>query len=236
MNSGTGSVAGREGVNFWLALAFPFQDGSWFKKILLPALIQFIPIVGILAATGWALEIVRRAVRGDAQALPALRIRRDLAGGLAVWGVILLYGTPLWLWLAAGVFSSVLLWRAKIYMAGGYFDALWRGIECGALPIALAAAMGVLAAVGRFAETGSFRSALRVREALAAIRAAPTVHLLAVLAWIPLGLLAALGVALCGVGAFFTAAYALAAGSRLAGQAQLAAAERVASGSVPGRT
>jgi hypothetical protein len=226
MDARTGSVPEQAGINFRLALAFPFEDKNWFGKILIPALVQCIPLFGLLAATGWALEICRRMVRKEARELPVLKFRRDLAGGLRVWGVTFLFGMPVWLWLGAGGLLSVPLWHANNRTATGSFDALWWGVECGALLIALAAAMGAQAAVGRLAETGSFRAAFQLREVVSILRSAPVVYLQVVLAWFPLGLLALSGIAVCGVGAFFTTAYALAAGFHLSGQAQALTASR----------
>ncbi len=220
-------------MQFKHALAFPFQDKDWFKKVLIPAITQFVPLLGVLLTTGWALEICRRVIRKDTRELPSLHFRRDLAGGLVVWGIILIFGIPTFLWLGLGGLISAPLWNTNTEAGAGSFDVLWWGIEIGALVIALGAAMGALAAIGRFAETGTFRSAMQIREVITTVRSAPVVYLLAVLAWFPLGFLAVLGIAICGVGVFFTSAYALGSGFHLAGQAHSLAASRRPSPVIP---
>jgi hypothetical protein len=215
------------------ALTFPFQDTDWFKKVLIPAISQFIPLVGILVTTGWALEICRRVIRKQTGELPAVQFRHNLSDGLRVWGILLAYGVPVLLWLGLGGLLSAFLWHANDGGGSDSFDLLWWGIEIGALVLALGVAMGAVAAIGRFAESGTFRSALQIREAIAAVRAAPGIYLLAVFAWLPLGFMAVLGIAICGVGAFFTTAYALGSGFHLAGQAHAIAVSRRLPAAVP---
>lgn len=220
-------------MQFKRALAFPFQDAGWFKKVLIPAIAQCIPLIGIILATGWALEICRRVIRKDPRELPALEFRRDLAGGLSVWGLLLIFTIPMLLWLGLGGAISAAAWPAENGNNAARFDVFWWGVEIGALAIALGSAMGALAAVGRLAESGSFRSALQIRDGMAALRSAPVAYLLAALAWLPLGFLAVSGIALCGVGVFFLSAYALGSGFHLAGQAHALAASRRLPSAVP---
>ena len=52
-------------MQFARALTFYSQDKHWFRKVLALAAIQLIPIAGLAAATGWALEICRRVIRGS---------------------------------------------------------------------------------------------------------------------------------------------------------------------------
>jgi hypothetical protein len=222
-------------MQFTSALKFYFQSEKWFRKVFAPAVCLFIPLVGLAAVTGWALEVCRRVIRKDPDPLPAMNFRRNLRDGIAVWGIVFVYGLPLVLWLGAGAILSIRLFPAGRESSAVSFDLIWWGIELTALMILLGAEMGIIAAIGRFADSGTFRAAFRLRDIFSTIRLAPIAFFLAVLAWLPLGLLAVSGIAVCGVGALFTTAYALGSGFHLAGQAYVAAAERVASGSVSGR-
>ncbi len=213
-------------MQFGRALAFPFEDDNWFKKVLLPAAFLIIPILGMLVTTGWSLEICRRVIRNRTAALPDMEFRRNLTDGLSVWGIMLICLIPFGLWLGLGGIAGSLMGAAK--EAAGDYDLIWWGIECVALVLALAAAVWITAAIGRLADTGTFRSAFMIREVFSAIRSAPAVFIIATLSWIPLGLLAVSGTAICCVGAFFTSAFAAASAFHLAGQAySLAAAKPV---------
>jgi hypothetical protein len=146
-----------------------------------------------------------------------------------------MYTLPVAGWLGAGGLLSVLIFPAGKSLAPVAFDSYWWGIEILAAAFLLAGSMGMIAALGWFADAGSIRSAFQLREIFSSIRFAPVAYLQVVLMGIPLGLLALLGIAVLGVGLFFTTACALGSGFHLAGQAHLlAAARRVASGPVPG--
>ena len=222
-------------MQFARALSFYSQDKKWFRKVLAPAAIQFIPIVGLAAACGWALEICRRVIRGSKDEVPALDLRRQLPDGLAVWGIGLAYLLP-----AAALLGMAGILSARLFPAGqsgapAAFNSYWWGIEFIAAALVLGGAMAAVAAIGRFADAGAFRAAFQFREIVSAIRSNPLAYLQVVLAWVPLGLLALSGVAVCGAGLFFTTALALGSGFHLAGQAHRRTAEKAASGSVPGR-
>ncbi len=222
-------------MQFARALKFYFDDGRWFRKILTLAAVQLIPLLGLAAVTGWALEICRRVIRGSKDEVPPLDLRRQLPDGFAVWGIGLMYLLPAAALLGAGGITSALIFPAGGSHSSMAFDSYWWGIEFIAAALLLGAAMGAAASVGRFAATGSFRAAFQIREVVSAIRSNPLVFLQVVLACLPLGLLALLGIAVCGVGLFFTTACALGSGFHLTGQAHRLAAERAVSGSVAGR-
>ena len=56
------------------ALQYPFQGKGWFRRILILALVQLIPIVGQLILLGYGLDIVRAVYAGQVD-LPPLRWR-----------------------------------------------------------------------------------------------------------------------------------------------------------------
>ena len=213
-------------MDFGEALTFPLRDKDWFTKILIQSALLAIPVLGAFLLAGWALAVCRGAVRGKTSALPALSFRRHLADGAAAMGILAVGALPFLLAVAAGGISGA-AWEAAHEDAAGAIELYWWGVECLGLILALAGAVWATAAIGFLADTGSFRSALDIRRVFPAIRSAPAAFLLAVLAWIPLGLLAASGTAVCCLGAFFTIAYASASANHLAGQAYaLAAAKR----------
>lgn len=51
------------------ALTFVTQDKDWIKKILIGAVLVLTGI-GLIPVLGWALEVTRRVIRGDAEPLP----------------------------------------------------------------------------------------------------------------------------------------------------------------------
>ena len=222
-------------MQFARALSFYSQDKKWFRKVLALAAIQLIPIAGLAAATGWALEICRRVIRGSTDELPMLDLRRQLPDGFAVWGIGLVYLLPAPVLLGIAGILSTLIFPAGQSSAPAAFNSFWWGIEFITAALVLGAAMGTAAALGRFADAGSFRAAFQFREVVSAIRANPLAFLQVVLAGLPLGLLALLGIAVCGMGLFFMTAYALGSWFHLAGQAHRKSTEKAASGSVSGR-
>ncbi len=222
-------------MQFARALKFFFSDDHWFRKVLIVAACQFIPILGSAAATGWALHICRRVIRGEKDEAPKFNFRRQLPDGLAVWGIGLAYLLPAAALLGAGGILSALIFPAGSAGAPAAFDSYWWGIELLAVALLLGGAMGAVAAVGRFAAAGSCRAAFEFREIVSTIRSTPMAFLQVLLLGLPLGLLALSGAAICGVGLFLTNACALGSWFHLAGQAHLLAAEKAASGSVPGR-
>ncbi|MBN2085695.1 MAG: DUF4013 domain-containing protein [Anaerolineales bacterium] len=215
------------------ALMFVFKDDLWFSKILRPAVFLIVPFVGVFLLAGWALGVCRGVVRGGAPALPAADVRRNLADGAAVMGIFAVCALPFCLAVALGGIGGA-AWEAVRETEGG-IDLYWWGVEFGGLIIALGGAVWAVVAVGRLADTGSVREALRIRGVVRAVRAAPAAYGLTLCSWLGLGLLALSGVAVCGVGLFFTTAFAAAAAFHLAGQAHRLAAEKAASGSVSGR-
>jgi hypothetical protein len=222
-------------MQFVRAFTFYFTDSHWFRKVLAPAACLLVPLLGLAAATGWALEISRRVIRNQTDAVPGIDLRRQLPDGLAVWAIGLVYLLPVMALLGAGGLLSARIFPAGESGAPMAFNSYWWGIEFFTAALLLGTALATVAAVGRFADTGAFRAAFQVRGIIKAIRSAPVVFLQVILAWVPLSPLALSGIAVCGVGLFFTTAFALGSGFHLLGQAHRLAAEKAASGSVPVR-
>ena len=57
-------------MDFGLALTYQFKDPNWPKKLLVAALISLIPVIGWFFVFGWSLEVTRRVIQNETQALP----------------------------------------------------------------------------------------------------------------------------------------------------------------------
>jgi hypothetical protein len=206
-------------MRFGYSLTFPVRDEHWFRKIILPACWLFVPLLGMISVFGWACEVCRRAADAQTEELPALDFRRNISDGIRICALLILYGLPLIAAVAlGGALASPLFLSEKDAAAAGVASALCA-IECGLLLIALADGLLVSAAIGRYASGESFRAALAPGESLRLLRSAPGAYLLALLAAIPLGLLALSGGLICLVGSFVTGVYASASAFHLIGQA-----------------
>ncbi len=75
------------------ALRYPFQGQGWFQRIGRLALVQLIPVVGQLILSGYGLEVVRAIYAGEVD-LPPLRWRVALRGGALMFGLSLIFFTP----------------------------------------------------------------------------------------------------------------------------------------------
>ena len=83
------------------------------------------------------------------------------------------------------------------------------------------------AAMGNYAAKGEISAAFRFGEVFGLVRAAPGAYILAILGALIAGIIAPLGVILCGIGVLWTQAYAVLIYSHLWGQAYNAAQEGV---------
>jgi hypothetical protein len=79
------------------SFTFPFQDKSWFSKLIIAALISLVPILNF-ALVGWMVEIARRVMAHEVEELPGWdNFGKKWMGGLyyAVAGFI--YALPVML-------------------------------------------------------------------------------------------------------------------------------------------
>jgi hypothetical protein len=209
-------------MRFGLALTFLFQDAQWFRKVFRVAVCLLIPVLGAFLAKGWALEVCRNVIRGRDRKLPDVHFRRHMVGGLAVCGLFLTCSLPVFLWLGLGGIADAVLSAAAVNSVA--VDVLWWGYELVFLALGAACGVWAIAAVGRLAEDGSFRRAIGIPGTVAAVRSAPAAYGFTALSWLGFGLLAASGIALCGMGICFTSAFAAASAFHAAGQARRMAA------------
>lgn len=207
-------------MEFGKSFSFVFEDEDWIVKILLAAVIAFIPIVGGLAVAGWGVEITKRAIQKDPELLPGWG---DFVNYLIKGLVVILIGFVYML--------PVIL--VQICSNGTYYFGMESGEEgfeilanvvlacfgCLTLIYAILVFFLIAAAIGRYADTGEIGSAFQFKQVFAIVRAAPTAYLMVLLGAFLAGMIAMVGVIACVIGVFFTAAYANAINASLMGQA-----------------
>ena len=60
-------------MNFGLSFGYVFKDKEWFKKIIIPALVNLIPFLGPLVLVGWGLKTTKKLIDGEDEIpLPSL--------------------------------------------------------------------------------------------------------------------------------------------------------------------
>ena len=209
-------------MDFGLSFSFPFQDEDWIKKIVLTAVISFIPVIGQFALMGWMVELTRRVIRGEAEPLPDWA---DFGGhlvlGLKMFVIGFVYALPLIIFaLPMGVMSAFLNNEES---AIAIYSFVMMCFSCFAVIYGLALAYFFPAAVGELAVTDNLGEAINPTNIIAHVRAAPSAYLLAFLGTIVAGFIAGMGIIFCLVGVIFTIVYAYAVQGHLYGQAYLEA-------------
>ena len=208
-------------MNFGAPFTFPFEDPDWLKKIALAALVSLIPIVGQLFIAGWGLEVARRVIKGESNLLPDINFGEHLGLGFKQMVIGFVYALPLIvLWIPIAVVG------AGGAAAGMDEETLAIVVSvisccCGGLMFlyGLLLAFMVPAALGRFLDSGELGAAFKVKEVFALVKAAPVPFLIAIAGSIIAGFIAPIGGIAFGIGAIFTAAYAMAIMGHFYGQA-----------------
>ncbi|HSS94919.1 MAG TPA: DUF4013 domain-containing protein [Candidatus Dormibacteraeota bacterium] len=194
------------------AFVWPVRDPEWAKKLIIVALIYLIPIVGAINGIGWMLATMDRLRAGDERLAPANLTY--LGRGARVFLVELIYALVL---IAIGL---------VIYLPG-LLLAVHQGHGNGnAALIALAILLNVVAfsiitlgtlvlnfmlpAIVLATDRGGIAAGLRIGDVIKRCRANPIDTLIAGLMLIAANFVGSLGAVACGIGIFFTAAYALA--------------------------
>jgi len=76
------------------SFTFPFQDKSWFSKLLIAALISLVPILN-LALVGWIVEIAKRVMDHELEELPGWdNFGKKFMGGLYYTVAGFIYALP----------------------------------------------------------------------------------------------------------------------------------------------
>jgi len=207
-------------MDFAKAFTYVFEDRDWLRKLLLPAVLLIIPILGIIVVMGWLLNITRRVIRGEPNPLIDLEFGRDIADGLKAFVVTFVYSIPS---IILSIPSSATSWM-RTY-GGNDPTQNWAMVLllvcCSGLSLlyGLFLAVALPAALGNEAATDNLSAGFRFSEVIRLVRSAPGAYLMVLLGVIISGILGSLGVILCVIGVFFTLAYAMAVNGHLYGQA-----------------
>jgi hypothetical protein len=201
-------------MDLGLAFSFPFQDEEWIKKVLIAAVLLFIPFIGWLAVFGWGLEITRRVVRASEEPLPDWTEFGDfLMLGLKGFAISFVYSIPIMLFTlpltVMGWFRDLQDIVAVLSICTSCFSFLYSIL----LGFALPAGLGILADSDNLAE------AINPSKILVVLRAAPSAYVITFVGMLIASFVSTIGVVLCVVGVLFTSAYALAFQGHLVGQA-----------------
>ncbi|MBE0698257.1 MAG: DUF4013 domain-containing protein [Anaerolineaceae bacterium] len=208
-------------MDFGKAFTYPFQDPDWVKKILIPALVLLIPILGQIIVLGWALEITRRVIRQDPQPLPELDFGKNLSDGFKGFVIGLVYAIP-------AIILSIppIIVSALTESGNSNSDSLGPVVVivmlcCYGLLFIYGLALNIVlpAALSHFVATENLGAAFRFSEVFGLVRAAPGAYLMVLLGIILAGIIGGLGSIICFIGVLATYAYAFAIEGHLYGQA-----------------
>jgi hypothetical protein len=213
-------------MNFGQAFTYVFEDPDWAKKVLIPALIAIIPILGQIFLLGWMLDITRRVIQRNPRPLPELDFGRQFMDGLKGFVIGLAYALPIII-----LEIPIIVVSSTMTSQSGDPNATMTpligivSVCCGGLILLYSLLMAFVlpAALGNFAASGNLGAAFRFKEIFGLLRAAPGAYLLTLLGVIVAGFIAGLGSIACVIGVFATLAYAQAIMGHLYGQAYLEA-------------
>lgn len=208
-------------MDFGRAFTFVFDDEEWLKKIALGAVISLIPIVGQFVVMGWGLEVTRRLIKEEGEALPGWDdFGGYLVSGLMVFVIGFVYYLPMILVQSCGYGGIALLSgtaeQEALLTAGGIVTTC---LACLAIIYSIAASLLVMAAVGKYADTGELGAAFKFGEVFRMVRGNLGPYFLVLLGTIVSGFVASLGTILCVIGVLVTTAYAMLVNGHLVGQA-----------------
>lgn len=207
-------------MNFGLSFSFVFKDKEWFKKLAIPALCSLIPVVGQFIVLGWGLQVTKNVIDGKVEdALPNLDFGGDLVRGLLATVITFIYSLPIAIvsGLAGFLFSfggdTGDFLGTVLMIAGGCFGlfALLFGIL-----IAFMSAAGV----ANYIAKGKFGAAFQIKEVFGLVKKSFVSWLLVLVGQVlALGIIAPLGLIVCGIGVLLTMTFGTAVYSHLLGQA-----------------
>lgn len=209
-------------MDFALAFSFPFQDEEWIKKIAIAGVLS-LTIIGMIPVFGWSLMVTKRVITGETPTLPDWS---DFAGYivLAIKALVVgfAFSIPILIVVVPVSLATTLLTDGEGLRTA--LTVINVCLSCVVILYSILLAFVVPAAYGQLAATGSVGAALNPGKLIAMIRAVPSAYLMAVLGYIVAGIVSGLGVILCIIGVFATAAYAMAVQAHLYGQAYKEAA------------
>jgi hypothetical protein len=217
------------------AFGFVFEDEDWIVKVLIGAgvfvvgiLLSWLIIPLVLAFAilgGYQVEIVRRVIRGDLDALPKWDNWGQLiADGLKVIVIAIVYALPailvgLCLGVPAGIVSED---------APGLSSALSVFSSCLGILWSIVVAILLPAAVAFFVDSDELAAAFRFGEILAFVRDNLSTYLVTFVMYLVAQIVGSLGSVVCGIGVFVTLPYSYMVIGHLYGQAYVEGQGRMA--------
>ena len=213
------------------AFTFVFDDEDWIVKILIAAAILLVGILlGILVIpaivagallAGYSVEITRRVIQGDPQALPEWDNWGEmLADGIKVIVIGIVYALPvIILSVCLGIPMGILAEDAE-----GLVSLLSVLLSCLNFLWAIVMSLLLPAAIAFYAAAGELSAAFRFGEVFAFVRDNLKTYLITFLmSWVA-SFVGGLGSIVCGVGVLVTSPYGWMVTGHLYGQAYLEAA------------
>jgi hypothetical protein len=208
-------------MNFGLSFSFIFQDGEWFKKLVLAGLCMLIPFIGWMVVLGWALRIAQNVINGEKNPLPELKFGDDLLKGFFVFLIGFVYSLPVQIlstlsgWLGRWHFFDVEYGNLVSVILGG-------GLGLLAFLIGLLTSLLSLAAIANYAAKENLGAAFRLGEVFELLKTNLGGWIVAALgALLALGIIGPLGTLACIIGVVLTLTYGFGVVGHLTGQAYL---------------
>lgn len=194
------------------AFVWPSRDPEWLTKLLIIALTLLIPFVGAINGLGWMLATLDRLRAGEERLAPATL--RYIGRGFRLFVVNVVYGLAITLVTVAIYVPAVVV--ASKQSHGSADPAM---VSLAILLSVLAFSIATLGSLAlNFAmpsivlgtDRAGIVGGLNVSAVLGLARANIANTLIAGLMLIAAGFVGSLGLVACGIGVFFTTAYALA--------------------------
>ncbi|MCS6908948.1 MAG: DUF4013 domain-containing protein [Anaerolineales bacterium] len=215
-------------MEYGQAFTYIQRDPDWLKKWGLAGLILIVPLLGPFLVAGYGIEVTRRVIRGEERPLPPWSNLSDFAiQGLSASVISVVYMLPLVLLIGCTVLLPLGLSLAGAEANREIASALKMlssavALCCSCLAVAYFpfALLTQMVAPARYAATGRIGAAFQINEVVRLVRVKPGMFfVVALLSWLLVLALPLIGLAACGVGAFFGAAYAILVAAHLQGQA-----------------
>lgn len=207
-------------MDFGLAFSFVFKDKDWLKKIGIVSLVALIPFVGQIVVYGWMMNIARRVMNHDQDALPDLNFGNDLSRGFMGFIISFVYSLPMLL--VYGVFFIISMGTAYTGSEQPVDFVSGLASVCGGLFMlvyTLLMALIVPAAFTRYLEKESLSAAFDFAEVFKQVRLNLGAYFLVLLGTLVAGLVAPLGFIACIIGVMLTYTYSMAVIGHFYGQA-----------------
>lgn len=205
-------------MDFGKAFTFVFDDEEWIKKIGIGGLLSLIPILGGFVVLGWAVEITKRVIKGEAEVLPDWS---DFGGyltkGFLAFLVAFVYLLPVIL--VQSCTSLPFLYENADETWTTIFTIVTICTSCFTALYSLLAYLVLPAAIGGYAATGELGAAFKLGGIFRMVKDNLGTYGLVLLGGIVASLVASLGTIACVIGVLFTLVYSLAINGHLWGQA-----------------